>query len=153
MKTTIKAIILLGLITQFLFKPAYTEDIEYNSNIGGILHEIKCLELNLYHEARGEIRAGIIAIGNVTINRTKDRRFPNTICGVINQPNQFSWVKTKSKSALNIPPDIKEIAYKLIVTKTIIDNTYGSLYFHSSTIDDPWGRKHKVTIGNHIFYR
>ena len=114
--------------------------------------ELRCMELNLYYEARGEGRAGLIAVGHVTLNRKKNKNFPNTICGVVYQPWQFSWVKTQKVSKnKQVPEHIREIAYKLVVTKTIADNTGGALFFHNYTVG-PFNRKFKKIIGNHIFY-
>ena len=57
--------------------------------------EASCLALNIYHEARGQSIAGQIAVGQVTLNRLRDRRFPNTICEVITQgPHRPSWKGT-----------------------------------------------------------
>ena len=47
--------------------------------------EIDCLTKNIYYEAGAEPIAGQIAVAQVTINRTGDKRFPNTICGVVHQ--------------------------------------------------------------------
>ena len=59
-----------------------------------------CLALNVYHEARGEAFEGKQAVASVTLNRARDRRFPNTVCDVVKQSSrrkgrrracQFSW--------------------------------------------------------------
>ena len=39
----------------------------------------------LYFEARGESTAGQFAVAEVILNRAESRRFPNTVCKVINQ--------------------------------------------------------------------
>jgi spore germination cell wall hydrolase CwlJ-like protein len=114
--------------------------------------ELRCMELNLYYEARGEGKAGMLAVGHVTLNRAKSKNFPNTICGVVYQPWQFSWVKTKKvPKNKRVPKHIREIAYKLVVEKKYPDNTAGSLFFHNHTVG-PFDGKFKKTIGNHIFY-
>jgi spore germination cell wall hydrolase CwlJ-like protein len=116
--------------------------------------ELRCMELNLYHEARGESKAGILAVGHVTLNRVSDRRFPNTICNVVYQKHQFSWVRTNKKAnKTKVPKRIREITYKLVVLKTYKDNTKGSLFFHNHTVNPAWGKKPRVVIGEHIFYR
>jgi len=51
-----------------------------------------CLSLALYHEARGEPLNGQRAVAEVIMNRVESDRFPDTICGVVMQPNQFSFV-------------------------------------------------------------
>jgi spore germination cell wall hydrolase CwlJ-like protein len=46
---------------------------------------LRCLALNIYHEARSEPRAGQIAVASVTLNRVKSKRFPGTVCDVVMQ--------------------------------------------------------------------
>ena len=40
--------------------------------------EVNCLALNIYHEARNQPTVGKLAVAQVTMNRVKDVRFPNT---------------------------------------------------------------------------
>ena len=57
--------------------------------------EIFCLEKNIYFESRDQPWIGQIDVAQVTLNRVKDGRFPNTICKVVKQRKnrtcQFSW--------------------------------------------------------------
>lgn len=43
-------------------------------------------------EARGEPYEGMVAVGAVVLNRTKDSRFPSTVAGVIYEPGAFTCV-------------------------------------------------------------
>ena len=54
----------------------------------------ECLALNVYHEARGEVIEGQIAVAHVTLNRVNHSYFPETICDVVYQNRQFSWTFT-----------------------------------------------------------
>ena len=59
--------------------------------------ELKCMAENIYFEGRAEPMVGKIAIGHVVMNRIKDDRFPDTICGVVHEgPVRESW-KTRGK--------------------------------------------------------
>ena len=61
---------------------------------------IECLALNMYHEARNQGSAGLLAVTAVVLNRLKDSRFPDTICEVIFQgPTRESW-KTRNRKIL-----------------------------------------------------
>jgi len=51
--------------------------------------EIKCLALNVYHEARNESLSGKIGVILVTMNRVADERFPGTICEVVHQGKHY----------------------------------------------------------------
>lgn len=46
---------------------------------------VRCMALNLYWEARSEGREGMLAVGWVVLNRVAHPKFPNTVCGVIQQ--------------------------------------------------------------------
>lgn len=62
-----------------------------------------CLAENIYHEARNEPTAGMIAVGNVTINRVESDQWPNTICDVVYQgPHYESW---STKPIKDLPDD------------------------------------------------
>ena len=50
------------------------------------------MALNMYHEARGEGRLGMLAVGWVVLNRMADKSYPGTVAGVVYQGCQFSWV-------------------------------------------------------------
>ena len=47
--------------------------------------EYTCLAQNIFFEAGNEPEEGKVAVGLVTINRSQDGRFRNTICGVVDQ--------------------------------------------------------------------
>lgn len=53
--------------------------------------EVICLAKNIYYESRGETVLGQKLVAKVTLNRQKNKNFPNTICKVVYQPYQFSW--------------------------------------------------------------
>jgi len=56
--------------------------------------EVMCLAENMYHEAKNQGTAGWSAVASVTLNRVKDKRFPNTVCEVVKQgPTRESWKK------------------------------------------------------------
>lgn len=57
--------------------------------------DLVCLAENIYFEARAESIEGKAAVANVTRNRVKDKRWPETYCMVVQQgPKRESW-KTK----------------------------------------------------------
>jgi spore germination cell wall hydrolase CwlJ-like protein len=57
--------------------------------------DLVCLAENIYFESRAESIEGKAAVANVTRNRVKDKRWPETYCKVVQQgPLRESW-KTK----------------------------------------------------------
>jgi spore germination cell wall hydrolase CwlJ-like protein len=51
--------------------------------------ELDCLAKNIFYEAGSEPEEGKAAVGIVTINRSQDPRFGNSICQVVNQKTAF----------------------------------------------------------------
>lgn len=47
--------------------------------------EVACLARNIFFEAGNEPEEGKVAVGLVTINRSQDPRYPNSVCKVIDQ--------------------------------------------------------------------
>lgn len=131
-----------------------------------IQHDIKCLTLNIFHEARSESIKGQRAVASVTLNRVASKHYPNTICEVVYEKRwdrirkryvgQFSWTefdqppKLKSKAWYQAW-QIANTAYKEKDKKQL----KGALFYHASYIKPSWARKKKpiARIGSHIFYR
>ena len=59
-----------------------------------------CLARNIFYEAGSESEEGKVAVAIVTINRVKDNRFGNGICGVVNQRTVFVRQRTLQKTEM-----------------------------------------------------
>lgn len=57
----------------------------------------ECLAKNIFYEAASEPEEGKVAVGLVTLNRARDERFPQSICGVVNQRTVFERVRTVTR--------------------------------------------------------
>jgi N-acetylmuramoyl-L-alanine amidase len=57
--------------------------------------ELNCLAGAIYFEAKSESLSGQLAVGRVIVARSKSGRFPNSYCGVVFQPSQFSFVRRR----------------------------------------------------------
>jgi len=120
--------------------------------------DINCLALNVYHESRGEPVEGQIAVAYVTMNRVEHDHWPETICDVVYQKHQFSWVKLK-KDHTPRNEDLWETAQYVarnVYEGLVPDNTNGSVFYHANYVNPSWAKKHhtieQVRIGVHIFY-
>jgi N-acetylmuramoyl-L-alanine amidase len=123
--------------------------------------DVKCLARNIYYEARGESIKAQIAVANVTINRTKHSKYPDSICRVVYQPHQFSWT-TRYKRPHESKVDI--VAWRLAVkiARNAIrgkygDVTKGSTHYHNVRVRPRWANSKKIRrvarIDKHVFYR
>jgi spore germination cell wall hydrolase CwlJ-like protein len=138
-----------------------------------------CLAENVYFESRNQGTAGWSAVISVTLNRVKDKRFPDTICEVVKQgPTreswkkngtyypikhkcQFSWYCDGDKDVVHekdakIYKDIYNLSYvSLIKGIRILDITDGATHYHADYVSPEWAqtKTKTVEIGDHIFYR
>ena len=63
----------------------------------------ECLALNMYHEARGQGIAGELAVTAVVLNRVNDKRYPDTVCEVVEEgPTRASWKDPKVRYPIKI---------------------------------------------------
>lgn len=118
--------------------------------------DVACMAEALYHEARGEGTQGQQAVAEVILNRVDSRQFPSSVCGVINQPSQFSYTiggakPIRNKAAFLRARSIAESA----LAGAPRNLTGGATYFHTPAVSPSWSRRFQrtVQIGRHIFYR
>jgi spore germination cell wall hydrolase CwlJ-like protein len=120
-------------------------------------NEVVCMAQNIYHEARGETLEGQRAVAHVTLNRLHSAAYPDTICEVVYQPDQFSW--TRRAQAEPSEPAAYETAVVIAlgaITGLSKDPTHGAThYFDHTTVTPGWSRAFRTTrvIGGHTFKR
>ncbi len=128
--------------------------------------DVGCLAEVMYYEARGEGVAGEKAVAEVVLQRTKDRNFPHTICGVVHdrvqegrKDCQFSFACNGSADKPKEPGTWSR-AYALaenIVSGTVklANQTGHAIAYHNVGVSPAWAETMQRTaqIGNHIFYR
>ena len=140
--------------------------------------EVKCLALNIYHEARNQPYLGKLAVGYVTMNRVKSNKFPNTVCNVVKQGKTSQWFKEKYNKIVPLKhkchfswwcdgksdePKEKEIweltkglAFQIYYGGlTNFDITDGATHYHADYVNPYWAKKKTkiIRIKNHIFYK
>jgi spore germination cell wall hydrolase CwlJ-like protein len=162
-------------LTQNYYKPLEFTKVKYTPA------DAECMAKNIYFEARAESTAGRLAVANVTINRTIDSNYPNTICEVVQDGIhhynknlkkffpardrcQFSWYCDGKLD----DPDLTSRSWKDSVLlaeivlnnhydKALIDITDGATHYHANWMDKypKWSKHKKVmaSIDRHIFYK
>lgn len=124
---------------------------------------ITCLAEAIYFEARGENQEGQIAVGETILNRVKSKRFPNSVCDVIDQgihrqgKCQFSYNCDGLAETIGEPEvyaKIKVLAEQLIYGRQK-QITNGATHFHNVNVNPSWAKTYEMTavIGKHRFYR
>jgi spore germination cell wall hydrolase CwlJ-like protein len=121
--------------------------------------QVRCLAENIYFESRGESLAGQVAVAKVTLNRL-DEGYARTVCGVVKQGCQFSWVCNHPGTQPSGQHWTQAVGIALVMLSDkdhIEDPTNGATHFHATYINwqPNWKRvKDSVNqIGNHVFYR
>lgn len=115
--------------------------------------DLRCLATAVYFESRGEPMEGQLAVAQTIINRAQSGRYPASICGVINQPKQFSYDRSRAPSAGSDWATAQAIA-KIAAADMWHEVAPNALSFHAKRVSPNWAGKTRVaTIGNHVFYR
>ena len=118
--------------------------------------ELNSLAGAIYFEAKSESLTGQLAVGRVIVARSKSGRFPNSYCGVVYQPSQFSFVRGTSM------PGISRVSRQwknaVAIAQIAHSGTWrspveGALYFHAAYVSPGWHLKRVGRIENHVFYR
>ncbi len=118
--------------------------------------ETRCLAGTIYFESKGEPLTGQLAVGRVVLNRVDSPRFPNSICGVVYQRSQFSFVRGGKMPRINTSSQSwrNAVAVAQIARDKLWENTAkGALFFHASRVSPNWRLTRVAQIDNHIFYR
>lgn len=117
--------------------------------------DLTCMAGAIYFEAKGEPLSGQLAVAEVILNRMKSGRFPKSICSVVTQPGQFSFVRGG-----RVPVIANNAAYRtaVAVARVAIDDAWDSpaanaMYFHARRVSPGWRMTKIAAIGNHVFYR
>ncbi len=125
-------------------------------NAGDIVardREMRCLATAVYFESRGEPLEGQLAVAQSILNRVESGRYAGTVCGVINQPGQFSYDRTRTPRAGSDWQTAQAIA-QVAMQELWIAVAPKAMSFHATHVAPNWAGKTRVaTIGHHIFYR
>ena len=118
--------------------------------------ELHCLAGAVYFEAKSESLTGQLAVGRVIVARSKSGRFPNSYCGVVFQPSQFSFVRGHAMPG--IAKGSKQWKNAVAIAQIAHSGTWrspveGALYFHAAYVSPGWHLKRVGRIENHVFYR
>lgn len=137
--------------------------------------EQDCLQTNIFFEARSESLRGQEAVALVTVTRSKNRHFPNTICGVVHQgivrrglqvrnKCQFSWFCSGKPQRANLNNKIDQQAWaeagivaQEVMSGQVKDFLGNATHYHTVKCHPFWANsfrfKRLAKVGKHIFYR
>jgi spore germination cell wall hydrolase CwlJ-like protein len=120
---------------------------------------LTCLVAAIFFEARDQPLLGMEMVAQVVINRVEHDRYPDDVCSVVYQPEQFSFTigghpKVKTFKA----PDDRRAARmaREVASRFLGGDTTGnpSTHYHTTSVSPWW--KYEFTldgrVGDHIFY-
>jgi spore germination cell wall hydrolase CwlJ-like protein len=115
-----------------------------------------CLAGAVYFESKGESLAGQLAVAKVVMERAKSGRFASTLCGVVFQKSQFSFVRGGQMPRI----EKNGVHWKnaVAISKIALDGAWkspveGALFFHAKYVSPGWKLKRLGSVDQHIFYR
>ena len=116
--------------------------------------ELQCLASGVYFESKGEPLAGQLAVAETILNRTRSGRFPTSVCSVLTQRGQFSFVRGGYVPTGKGKAWQTAVAVAKVAQRDLWDSAAGSaLYFHARRVSPGWRLSKVAAIGNHVFYR
>jgi spore germination cell wall hydrolase CwlJ-like protein len=123
---------------------------------------IACLSQAVFQEASNQSMQGKIAVANVINNRVKSEVYPDSICAVIKQKGQFSFIGHTKRINEKDPKVRKQMedsvaASLLVINEEVGDNTFNATAFvnlHIAT-SKIWLKNMKLTtrIQDHSFFK
>lgn len=123
---------------------------------------LECLAVAVFFEARDQPIEGQYAVAEVVMNRVMDKRWPDTICGVVFQKKQFSFTHDGKSDRMEYyvrdnPLEWKAMNQAREVAKQVFEEGYvemTSTHYHALSVRPSWAKHYKFDgrIGDHVFY-
>ena len=115
--------------------------------------DMRCLATAVYFESRGEPLEGQLAVAQSILNRVESGRYAGTVCGVVNQPGQFSFDRARTPRAGSDWNTAQAIA-QVAMQDLWVEVAPKAMSFHATYVAPNWAGKTRIaTIGHHVFYR
>jgi spore germination cell wall hydrolase CwlJ-like protein len=119
----------------------------------GMLSPTECMTRVMYFESNRSSAEGMLAVGTVVMNRVGDRNYPNSVCGVVGQPNQFApgvlWKKMSEGRSQALARQMAERVLRGERHPGVRD----AKFFHTAGLNFPYKNMHYVLVaGGNAFY-
>jgi hypothetical protein len=111
-----------------------------------------CLKRAMYFESEHSDRSGYMAVGTVVMNRLTSGAYPDTICGVVAQKQQFApGVMTRTVVA-QAQSDLDSAADAILHGQRH-PGVKDAMFFHTDGLKFPYNNMHYVVVaGGNAFY-
>ncbi len=137
------------------FAASLADLVAQNSRADTASEDDRCLATTVYYESKGEPLAGQLAVAQTILNRTTSGRFADSVCGVVRQHGQFSFLRG---GAIPEAPHSDTWARAVAIARIAREGLWkqiapAALYFHARRVSPGWGKVKIAAVGNHIFFR
>src|SRR5690606_23291812 len=112
----------------------------------------ECMARAMYFESHRSSREGLIAVGSVVMNRVESEDFPDTVCEVVAQKNQFAQgIMTRRMDEKSLP-DVMAAADAVLGGERHPD-VGKARFFHQAGLTFSYSNMHYVLeAGGNAFY-
>ncbi|URQ74776.1 MAG: cell wall hydrolase [Candidatus Ochrobactrum gambitense] len=112
----------------------------------------ECLERAMFFESNRSSPDGLMAVGTVVMNRLASGRYPDTICGVVGQKNQFAPGVLSRRMESGKLPDVQAAADAVLKGQRH-PKLKNAMFFHTAGLSFPYNNMHYVLVaGGNSFY-
>ncbi|MHB2266630.1 cell wall hydrolase [Aliihoeflea sp. PC F10.4] len=112
----------------------------------------ECMARAMFFESHRSSREGLVAVGSVVMNRVESGEYPDTICGVVGQKNQFAPGVMTRKMNSKALPDVMAAADAVLAGERhpLVQD---AKFFHTAGLNFPYPNMHYVLkAGGNAFY-
>lgn len=118
----------------------------------GSMKERECLARAMFFESHRSSRDGLVAVGTVVMNRVASEKYPDSICAVVGQKNQFAPGVLSRKMNSKALPDVMAAADSVLKGERH-PSVRNAQHFHQAGLKFPYNNMHYVlTAGGNSFY-
>lgn len=129
-----------------------TSSISPKASHGHSRSERECLARAMFFESNRSSRDGLVAVGTVVMNRLASDQYPDTICGVVGQKNQFAPGVLTRKMNSSALPDVMAAADAVLKGERHKE-VKNAKFFHQAGLKFPYKNMHYVLeAGGNAFY-
>nr|WP_242494129.1 cell wall hydrolase [Salipiger sp. IMCC34102] len=115
-------------------------------------NSVECMERAMFFESLRSSRDGLVAVGTVVMNRVASDEFPDTVCDVVGQRNQFAPGIMSRPMNSDAMPRVQEAA-RAVLSGERHPMVQNARFFHTAGHRFPYDNMHyTVTTGGNSFY-
>lgn len=118
-----------------------------------LMSDHECMARVMYFESNRSSEEGMLAVGTVVMNRVEHPDFPNTVCGVIGQRNQFADGVLARPMNEKGPSALAANVAGRVLAGARHPGVRGAKYFHTAGLRFPYNNMHYTLVaGGNAFY-